>query len=133
MPILGIDYGLKKIGLAIADSHGQLAVPLKTLLVNSPEDALAQLKEIIDSEQIDYLVMGVPVGNHDQAQEQLTRSFIKTLEQAVRVPVMVEDERLSTKAAQELQGSSHDDDAVAAMLILQTHLDKKSHGDDVSN
>ena len=58
--ILGLDIGEKRIGVAISDGLGLLAHPLKTLNWKGPEDLVKQLKELIEQNQVQALVAGIP-------------------------------------------------------------------------
>ena len=139
MAILGIDYGSSKIGLAKSDEGSSFALPLEILKNTSPSEVLKRLKEICQEFNIKKIVVGVPVslsGNKDsilrhvdlqnkQMREVLT--FIDWLKENIDLPIVMEDERLSTKMANSLNKpliKNGSDDDVAAMLILQSYLDK---------
>lgn len=134
MSILGIDYGDKKIGLA--KSAGTLAMPLKIIDNTGGEKVIEVLKRICQDENIDSIVVGVPLSMSEKGLREVDRKnsqmkkvlgFIEILKMNVSIPVITEDERLSTKMAQNLKrGLRKDlpDDAIAAMLILQSHIDR---------
>jgi len=140
MAILGIDYGAKKIGLAKSDEDNKLALPLDILFVNSQEEILEGLREIISGHNIEKIVVGVPVSLQNGVKRTFWRQkdlqnkqmkevlgFINWLKNNIELPVEIEDERLSTKMANGLRKDlvkKGPDDAVAAMLILQGYLDK---------
>lgn len=123
MKYLGIDYGKSKIGLAI--SEGILASPLKIVSVHSLSDALVKIDQVINGEQIDQVVIGVP----DSGQSLLMiRKFIDQLKK--RLPVVEVDETLTTQLVQQQlrelkvpRGKRAQDDALAAAMILQEYLD----------
>ncbi|OGY45563.1 MAG: hypothetical protein A2731_01480 [Candidatus Buchananbacteria bacterium RIFCSPHIGHO2_01_FULL_39_8] len=141
MSILGIDYGSKKIGIAKSDDKNSLALPLEILSNTSKADVLAKLKLICQQEQVERIIVGVPISlqpdkretfwrqkdlQNDQMREVL--NFVGWLKNNLDLPIEVEDERLSTKMANGLRKDlvkKGPDDAVAAMLILQTYLDKQ--------
>ena len=129
MRILGIDFGLKKIGLAFGDSDARVAVPLD-VVQNAGADTLRVFSERVKTEDIDIIVVGVPLstgGHHSPEQLERTRAFIKQLESVVSVPVVEEDESYTTAESIRLQreeGSKAEEDALAAMLIVQGYLDK---------
>ena len=143
MIILGIDYGAKKIGLAKADSQARLAVPLVTLENNGPADLVQKLQTWCQSERIEKIVVGVPISLQPAKRESFLRhqdlqnkqmqavlGFIDWLKENFSLPIEMEDERLSTKMANTLQKDlvkKNGDDAIAAMLILQTYLDRPPH------
>jgi putative holliday junction resolvase len=129
MRYLGIDYGNKKVGLALGDSEAGVALPLD--VIRNTDDLCKKIAQLILSESIDQVVVGVPLPTTDgPGSEQLekTRQFINMLRSATPVPVHEEDERYSTAEAMRLQreqGVTAEDDALAAMLILQAYLDQQ--------
>ena len=140
MSILGVDYGAKKIGIAKADPTGGPAVPLTTLIVANPKEGIERLQQLIASEGVELLVVGVPVSlsqsgaellrdkDHLNKQMQEVLQFVERLKNTVTIPVELEDERLSTKLANGMQKELvkiNGEDAVAAMVILQSYLDRK--------
>ena len=140
MSILGIDYGAKKIGLAISDEQNKMALPLQVLFSQSREEVKKQLLEIYEARQVEKIVVGIPVSMKSQGNETLLRDvdwqnkqmqevldFVDWLKTNFNLPIKMEDERLSTKMANGLLKDlvkKGPDDAVAAMLILQSYLDK---------
>ncbi|RMD52304.1 Holliday junction resolvase RuvX [Candidatus Parcubacteria bacterium] len=129
MRFLGIDYGLKKIGLAIGDNEVKIASPLFTIVNNGNEAFFGELEKIIESEDIGGLVIGVPrsVGTfHSDEQLQITGDFIEKLRRRFNLPVFEIDESFTSRESQRLQkeeGAIADEDSLAAMIILQAFLD----------
>ena len=124
---LAIDYGVKKVGLATGDTETRIASPFK-ILANSA-NLLDELKVICQEEKIDKIVIGVPTGLKGVKSEQYEQviAFSNKLSQDVGLEVIQQDENLSSSYAQRLlQGtkSRGQDDAVAAMIILQSYFDK---------
>ncbi len=125
---LGIDWGEAKIGLAVGIGSVKIATPLK--VVHSFEEMLQMIKE----EGIDELVVGQPMSiNHASsdmgALSHNFKDFFWKLKQTVDLPINMVDERLTTKEADKMvmNGSRKEDqDALAAMLILQAYFDKIS-------
>lgn len=140
MSILGIDYGAKKIGLARSDEANKFALPLDILINVGKKDILEKLKEIIKTHDVSEIVVGVPISLKAEKRETFWRQkdlqnkqmkevleFVSWLKKNVDLPIEIEDERLSTKMANGMMKEmvkKGPDDAVAAMLILQTYLDK---------
>ncbi|HNX10876.1 MAG TPA: Holliday junction resolvase RuvX [bacterium] len=117
---LGVDWGEKRIGLALADSETGLALPFKVV------DSLFAVLEVINSEGIDEIVLGEPKKMSGAEANPDFLAFRKKLEAEAGVKVNLADERLSSLAADALVGEKEDKaerDAVAAMLILQNYLD----------
>ena len=96
MKLLGIDYGKRKIGLAITD--GILAEPLKVLKVENVEDAMEKVGQVVQVEQVKQVIIGISEGK--TAEE--TKEFGKKLEKKLSVPIIYQDETLTTQEAQEL-------------------------------
>ncbi len=124
MKLLGIDYGQKKVGLSL--SSGRVAMPWKVLKdFNSELDLINQIKEIVEIESIEKIIIGLPVGlnNQETTQTEIVKKFINLLNNSFDIPIMPEDERLTSSMTkhQEISGS---DDAQAAANILQLYLDK---------
>lgn len=127
MSVLSIDYGSSKIGLAKSDDTKILALPLEVLPNTSEQDVLNRLQQIISENNIDQIIVGLPVGlgdaNHQSDQATEVLAFIDKLK-SLSLPIEIVDERLSTKQATQMtKGQKGDDDDVAAMIILQNYLD----------
>lgn len=121
MKYLGIDYGLSKIGLAMGDNVTKIAAPLE--VIKNDDVFLVYLADMIEQEDIDAVIVGMP----PQQQGEVTKEFIQQLKNVISVPVHTEDESYSSAESQRLQdefGSRVEEDALAAMLILQSFLDK---------
>ena len=105
MRYLGIDYGLKRIGLAISDAGESIVSPLCQLEFNrgGPERIILELERIIRENEVEAIVVGLPLNmdGSEGRQAQLTRSFAAKIMQAVPLPVHFADERLSSTAADE--------------------------------
>jgi putative holliday junction resolvase len=120
---LGVDWGEKRIGLALADSETKMAMPFKTV-ANAREVA-----EIVHEEAVDVLVLGKPIKMRGES-EGLSPVFLEFLEELKKmtpeIKIELIDERLSSKAADALLGGNlkASRDEVAAMLILQGYLDR---------
>ena len=119
---LGIDWGQKKIGLSIADSQTQVATPFAVV------PTLAEVLKIIEQEQIDELVIGRPQFlNGDDANDNAGFAYFLSQLKNSGLDVHLVDERLTSKQADKLEGNKKekaDQDAIAAMIILQSWLDR---------
>ena len=129
MRILGIDHGSKRIGLALSDELGCIAMPLPFV----DADKVAQLVEIIQKREVEKIVVGMPRnmnGTYGPAAD-LARQFIETLKTQVSVPIVTWDERLTSTQANRVltEGNvSRADrklkvDSMSAQLMLQSYLD----------
>lgn len=127
MKYLGIDFGTRRVGLAVGDTETRVAMPLETL--SADEKFWERLTKLVQDEKVDEIVVGMPrslrdAGVHGEIAT-LVADFIDELKTRVPLPVHEEDERLSTALADRLlKGSKRDRDAVAAAAILQTYLDR---------
>ncbi|MDD2806947.1 MAG: Holliday junction resolvase RuvX [Patescibacteria group bacterium] len=140
MTVLAIDYGAKKIGLAKSADGEKLALPLEVLVGKNRQEILEHFNQLIATERISKIVIGVPVSlpkqnehtfwRRQDLQNQQVREvldFVQWVKDHFKLPVEIEDERMSTKMANTLNKgliSGGHDDAVAAMLILQSYLDR---------
>ncbi|OGM09151.1 hypothetical protein A2159_03625 [Candidatus Woesebacteria bacterium RBG_13_34_9] len=127
MRLLGIDYGQRKIGLAVGDIDSKLAEPLSVIYFKSVEEILNKLGKLVRTEQVERIVLGISEGK--MAQE--TVNFGKKLEEKTKISVIFCDETLTTKTAQKLAIDANIgrkrrkdmEDAYSACLILQEYLD----------
>ncbi len=134
-PILALDLGRVRIGVAISDELQLLAHPLETIPAN--DQAIARLAQIIREKKVDHIVVGIPRQMNGQigaaATEALT--FVEKLRAILPCPVVTWDERLTTVAAHRAlrdAGKKTRDtrgyvDQVAAQMILQGYLDRRQH------
>ena len=133
---LGIDFGTKRVGLALSDRSNIIASPYRTLNYVSEKDLITQLEIIISKNDIEILVLGLPINmkGEDTAQTMKVRNF-KEILSTLRIPIVYEDERLSSVSAINslmLQNvkTGHNKpeiDKTAAAIILQQYLDKNSN------
>lgn len=125
MRILGIDYGRKKIGLAIAE--GPLSEPWMVIKYEEKSKLIDEIKQIAEREQTEKIVVGISEGEMGQE----SKNFSLELSKVLTIPVETFDETLSSWEAQKLSreaGISHKkrkdkEDAYAASIILQNYLD----------
>lgn len=130
MKILGIDYGTKRIGLAISDETQTLAREHSIL---SPTEFWQQLDGLIDQEGIEKIVLGMPInmsGETTQKSEEV-QSFNDQLQQRVSLPVELVDERLSSVMAESISGQGEGQhrqiDSLAAQIFLQNYLNQNKN------
>jgi putative holliday junction resolvase len=136
---LGIDFGRKRIGLALSDPTGLIARPWKTLAGTGgvPQAAARLVREIeqllADDDGLALVVVGLPRRLSGEPNEltPLVQSLVERLQRLTALPVVVQDERLSSREAEEYLARTHRDwrtrkplvDAMAAAVILQDYLD----------
>ena len=143
MKHLGIDYGTKRIGLAMSDNNGMLAFPKET--INNSKDLIQNILDIIEYENIEKIVVGKSLdawGYTNQVQRDI-QSFIEKISYDLTdIEIVEQDERgSSVAAASHLYGKGNianekwtgkdnakkreHNDANAATVILQRYLDRK--------
>lgn len=135
MRILGLDLGTKTLGVAISDRLGLIANPYKVLKYNDEEKLLLELDEIIKKEKVEKIVLGNPknMNNSEAFASNRSTGFKEKLEDRYNLEVILIDERLSTKEAENILISSNMRrdkrktviDSVAATIILESYLNRK--------
>ena len=132
--ILALDIGSVRTGVAISDALGLLAHPLKTLKWVNKEVLLKEVKDLTAENKVSVLVIGVPYTMKGTESEQ-TKNVLDIsdfLKNALDVKIELQDERLTTKLAENMlkdvnkKASKNREiiDQIAAANILQTYLDK---------
>lgn len=139
MRVLGIDYGQRRIGLALSDATGLLARPWKTIArIGTLEAVASTLAEEVaalgeEADGLAAVVLGWPKHLNGAAHEQTraVEALAEHLRRRVRPPVVLQDERLSSREAESVLMAREPDwrkrktllDAMAAAVILQDYLD----------
>ena len=137
MRVLGIDYGTRRIGLALSDPTGTIASPLPTLRRRAGKrPPIARLEEIARGHQVERLVVGLPLDLEGRETEWCAevREVGDRLGDRLGLPVEYMDERMTSVRAERavrslgLRKAQREDkgrvDAAAAILILQAWLDR---------
>lgn len=139
MRILALDVGRRRIGMAISDPSGMLARPLGTVTVgdtDAPDLMAAEIARLrADDDGLEAVVVGLPRRLDGTRSEQTTavEAFIAELRLRVDLPLVTEDERLSSHEAESRLAIRQKDwkkrkaqlDAAAAAVILQDYLDRR--------
>lgn len=137
MQILGLDLGTKTLGVSISDNLGIIASKYKTIEFASEDyiDALYKLKSIVDEFNIKTVVLGLPKNMNNTLGFAAKRSldFKELLEEKLRLNVIMQDERLSSKEANDIMIKNNTSrqkrkktvDSLAAVIILQSYLDSR--------
>lgn len=103
MRILGIDFGLARVGLALTDPMGAMAFPYRTITRSTREALFADLAQVLDSEKVEAIVVGLPLNldGSDSMTTRQARNFAQSLGRRTDLPIHLMDERLSSAAAEE--------------------------------
>ncbi len=123
---LGIDYGRKRIGIAISDPEGKIAFPRRVLTRHSTVQAIREIAELMKCEKIEQVVIGLPAsldGRETKMTEEV-RAFARVLQKQIKCAVAFENEMLTTKIARQAGVKKEHRDASSAALILQSYLDR---------
>ncbi len=138
MRYLGLDLGTKTLGVAISDKTNTISTSLETIFYNNYDELIIKLEEIISNYQISTLVLGFPknMNNTVGKRAEETLKFYDILEKKLKIKVILVDERLSTKEAENLMISADVTrkkrkkkiDALAASIILDTYLRREKNG-----
>ena len=124
MKYLGIDYGDKRVGVAVSDPQGQIAFPKTTLFNN--QWLWKNLESLLAEEKISLVVVGLPLGadGNDTKQTVEVRNFAEGLKKITRIPIEFENEMFTTRLVEKAGIKKRHADESAAALILQSYLDK---------
>ena len=133
--ILAVDYGEKRIGLAISDELGITASPLMTLVRRSDEETVRQIAQLASKLRVTQIVVGLPRRTDAQEgeMERKVKAFAEKLRQKVSVPVVLFDERFTTRIAEQVlleadlsrRKRKQIRDRLAAVILLQSYLDSQ--------
>ena len=134
--ILGVDYGERRIGLALSDPLQIIAKPLTVIDRAKTRDYISLISNIISEKNVISMVVGLPLtlkGKHSQ-QTKIVMAFVEELKLELEIPIDFIDERLSSVSAEKLLQmqnikTGHDKgrvDETSASIILQEHLDSQT-------
>jgi len=133
MRYLGVDYGTKRIGLAVGEDSPFFVGPLRTIESEGSEGAAKAVAAAAEEESAGVIVVGMPYalpGGEEGETAKLVREMIGVLKKLTASEVMIEDERMTTAYAERLRRESgasskkFDKDAAAAAAILETYIEK---------
>jgi putative Holliday junction resolvase len=132
-----VDFGPRRIGLAVSDETGLLARPLRSLTVERIREAPEAVADVARTEEAGAIVVGMPVGLEGEEHRPESRRvlhFAKALRAATGLTVHLEDESLSSREARELpssggrnaRGAAEREHSRAAAIVLQRFLDRRA-------
>ena len=136
MNVLGIDFGEKRIGLAVSDPDGRIALPAGTLESQGRRKDLAAIGELARERAVEHIVVGLPIHMNGRRgpEAEAAERFARELEEATGLPVSTIDERwTSVEAERALADTGRRKrkrraviDSVAATLLLRTFLEREA-------
>jgi len=135
MRYLGLDLGSRTLGVAVSDKTGTIASSYKTIRHNEDYDGLLyEVRSLVNELEADAIVLGFPknMNNTIGPKGELSLDFKTKLEEILSIPIILQDERLTTKSATDVLIGSNVSrknrkkvvDSIAATIILQTYLDR---------
>lgn len=125
MRLLGIDYGTKRVGIALSDETGVMAFPHITM--HNDADLLERIASLAEEKEVGAVVVGQSISHEgvpNTVQEKIDL-FTTALAERLGVPIHAMPEQFTTQAALRLQGRTAQTDASAAALILDAYITKK--------
>jgi len=125
MRLLGIDYGTKKVGLALTDESGSMAFPYA--VISNDKSFLETIISLISEKSVTEIVIGQSLkldGTPNVVQTDI-ESFITDLTLQLPIPIHLEPEQMTTQQAATTTGRNDQTDASAAALILESYLAKQ--------
>ena len=139
MRYLGLDLGTKTLGVAVSDITGTIATSLTILRHdNNHSYLIEELKKIISEKSVETIVLGLPKNMNNTIGErgEMVLIFKEKLEKSTNLPVILEDERLTTRVAENILITADVSrkkrkkviDKMAANIILQSYLDRRRDG-----
>ena len=135
MRYLGLDLGSRTLGVAVSDKTGMIANSYKTIRHNEDyEQLLYEVRSLVNEWEVDAIVLGFPknMNNTIGPKGELSLDFKTKLENMLSIPIILQDERLTTKSANDMlidgnvsrKNRKKVVDSIAATIILQTYLDR---------
>jgi putative holliday junction resolvase len=129
--VLAIDYGQRRIGLAISDELGVTAQPLATMERKNRRADLRRLSDVVKKNGVSVILVGSPVhlsGQRSEMAEEAAR-FAARVQKELRLPVELRDERLTSWEAAQMvgelgMGKNAGIDSLAAAILLREYLDE---------
>jgi len=134
--VLGLDFGEKRIGLAIGDTESSITTPLKTIKNIDYEKSCIEISNVVNEWKISTIVIGIPEINSNQAINKKIKNFGEMLNSSLNLDVVFYNEDYSSNYAQaelKLQMQTgrkkkinkEEIDRIAASLILQSYFENE--------
>src|SRR4051812_7231855 len=124
--ILAIDFGEKRMGLALSDEDQKIAFEYE---IWNPQELARDINKLITIKEVEKIILGLPVNmsGEETQKTQEVKAFKENLEKIVSIPIELIDERLSSKMASSIAGTEKNIDSLAAQIFLQNYINKKQN------
>ena len=137
MKLLGLDWGSKRIGIAISTNSTGIALPLRTLSRTSWTNDVSTIKNIIETHNVSMIIIGLPLLLSGKLGQQALdiKNAVTNLQTEIEIPINLFDERLTTQQSYKILKETQTKnskineklDEVSACLILQSYIDSNHH------
>jgi putative Holliday junction resolvase len=126
MRYISIDYGSKRVGVAISDEGGTFAFPHALITNEGDEHVIQALIKIIEKEKAEKIIVGLPISFEGRKTPQALQieMFAEALSRAVQLPIDFQNEVLTSRMGEKAGIDKKNLDAASAAIILQSYLDK---------
>ncbi len=123
--LMGIDFGERRIGVALSDRAAGFAFPHS--VVQNDKNTIKEIKKICQEKKVEKIVLGQSLDYKNQPNPVMKKieKFKIVLEKEIGLPVIYQNETLTTQEAERLQDKSDRTDASAAALILRSFIERK--------
>lgn len=136
MRVLAIDHGTKRMGIALSDPTGVIALPLEFIPAEPFAQFLVRLKQLIQEKEVEMILVGMPRnmdGSYGPAAAKV-QEFVAVLKETIAIPIKIWDERLTSTQANRFlleadvrrQDRKQKVDKAAAAILLQSFLDSRT-------
>ncbi len=132
MKYLGIDFGIKRVGLAVSDEKGKMVFPLKTIHRSTRENLFLELLNIIQERGIEAIVLGLPLGPDGEKSLpcRQAENFMQSLDRRTDLPIYTVNEAYTSMEAEDIlnrcgirvEKQKESLDQAAAVIILESFL-----------
>ncbi len=127
MKLLGIDYGAKRVGIALSDDSGTMAFPKVVLAAG--DTLVPSITNLCSTDHVEAIVIGESK-NFAQEENSIMKEIhiLKAeLEEKIKIPIYFEPELMTSMEAQHIQGNNSMNDASAAAIILQSYINRQKN------
>ena len=127
MRLMGIDYGTKRVGIALSDDKGLMAFPYS--VIGSDKTLIKEIETIVQKEKVGKIVIGHSLNKSGEANtvQGAIEALMLDITLNLGLPVELEPERYTTQEAKRLQGKNSMTDASAATIILNSYIARNQH------